>query len=183
MVAPLDDDIRQSVRVLELQNKDLWLRPTDLPWHFSMLVTIREMPFKNDRGRSAEKVKTREKLEEAKKQKTLKNSWTWKTAHSSSCSAWRNWSSDNARERSDWQSTADWNRSKDTRERSDWQSLADRNSSEKRRASVPIGSLLIGTDQIKCVRLRHGSHAIYGKEVIFIDPHKGIHGDENNVCL
>ena len=133
MVAPQDDDIRQSVRVLELQNKDLWLRPTDLPWHFSMLVTIREMPFKNHRGRSAEFVKAREKLEEAKKQKTLKNSWTWKTAHSSSCSAWRDWSSDSTRERSDWQSTADWNRSKDTRERSDWQSLADRNSSEKTR--------------------------------------------------
>ena len=34
MVAPQDCDVRQSGRVLELQNSDLWLRPTDLSWHF-----------------------------------------------------------------------------------------------------------------------------------------------------
>ena len=37
MVAPQDYDVRQSGRVLELQNSDLWLRPTDLPWHFPCL--------------------------------------------------------------------------------------------------------------------------------------------------
>ena len=30
MIAPLDNEIRQSGRVLELQNRDLWTRPTDL---------------------------------------------------------------------------------------------------------------------------------------------------------
>ena len=47
MVAPQDYDVRQSGRVLELQNSDLWLRPTDLSWHFPILMTIREEPFKN----------------------------------------------------------------------------------------------------------------------------------------
>ena len=32
MVAPQDYDIRQSGRILELQNRDLWLRPTDMSW-------------------------------------------------------------------------------------------------------------------------------------------------------
>ena len=73
-IAPQDYDVRQSRRVLELQSRDLWIRPTDLYWHFSILVTIREMPFRNYRGRSSEKLKTKEdKIEEAKKQKTLKN--------------------------------------------------------------------------------------------------------------
>ena len=30
MIAPRDHEVRQSGRVLELQNKDLWIRPTDL---------------------------------------------------------------------------------------------------------------------------------------------------------
>ena len=47
MIAPRDYEGRQSVRVLELQNKDFWIRPTDLSWHFPILVTIRELPFKN----------------------------------------------------------------------------------------------------------------------------------------
>ena len=37
MVAPQDYDVRQSGRVLELQNRDLWLRPTGLSWHFPIL--------------------------------------------------------------------------------------------------------------------------------------------------
>ena len=49
IVAPQDYDVRQSGRVLELQNSDLWLRPTDLSWHFPILMTIREEPFKNIR--------------------------------------------------------------------------------------------------------------------------------------
>ena len=69
-IAPQDYDARQSRRVLELQNRSLWIRPTDLSWHFSILVTISEMPFRNYRGRSLAKLEARD---EAKKQKTLKN--------------------------------------------------------------------------------------------------------------
>ena len=55
MVAPQDCDVRQSGRVLELENSDLWLRPTDLSWHFTILMTIREEPFKNYHSRTSEK--------------------------------------------------------------------------------------------------------------------------------
>ena len=61
MIAPQDYDARQSGRVLELQNRDLWIRPTDLTWHFPILVTIREMPFKIYRGRSVAKLEARDK--------------------------------------------------------------------------------------------------------------------------
>ena len=47
MIAPRDYEVRQSVRVLVLQNKDFWIPPTDLSWHFPILVTIRKLPFKN----------------------------------------------------------------------------------------------------------------------------------------
>ena len=30
----------------ELQNTDLWIRPTDLSWHYPIFVTIGELPFK-----------------------------------------------------------------------------------------------------------------------------------------
>ena len=33
-MAPQDFDVRQSGRVRELQNSDLWLRPTDVSWIF-----------------------------------------------------------------------------------------------------------------------------------------------------
>ena len=73
MIAPRDHDVRQSGLVLELQNRDLWIRPTDLPWHFPILVTVREAPFRNFRGRSPAKLKAIEdKIEETKKQNTLK---------------------------------------------------------------------------------------------------------------
>ena len=55
---------------MELQNKDLWIRPTDVSWHFHLLVTIRELPFKNDRGRAMANMEARD---EAKKRKTKKN--------------------------------------------------------------------------------------------------------------
>ena len=120
MIAPQDYDARQAGRVLELQNRDLWTRPTDLPWHFPIRVTIREMPFRNYRGRSLAKLEARD---EAKKQKILKNrdeewnsarwkqsSWTWAT--SSSSSAWQEWSSDEtheqARKVTAWQSHFSW---------------------------------------------------------------------------
>ena len=71
MVAPQDYDVRQSSRVLDLQDSDLWLRQTYLSWHFPILITIREESFKNYRSRTAEKWKA--KFEEAKKQKIKKN--------------------------------------------------------------------------------------------------------------
>ena len=52
MTASRDYEVRQSARDLERQNKDLWVLPIDLLWHFPILVTIREFPFKNYRGRS-----------------------------------------------------------------------------------------------------------------------------------
>ena len=57
------------------------------------------------------------------------------------------------------------------------------NGTQIKRVSVLIGSQLIGTAQIKCAKPRHSSHTTHGNEVIFIDPHKVIHDDENNVCL
>ena len=124
MIAPPDYDVRQSGRVLELQNRDLWLRPTELSWHFPILMTIREEPFKNYRSRSSAKLKTMEdKIEEAKKQKTKRSddewnsaewqpsSWSWQQpmtwALSSSC-AWPEWSSDQTRERSGVRSSGSW---------------------------------------------------------------------------
>ena len=77
---------RQSGRVLELQNTDLWLRPTDRSWHFLVLMTIREEPFTNYRSRTSEKWKAKEdKAEEFKKQKIKKNdhgrsSANWQTS-------------------------------------------------------------------------------------------------------
>ena len=61
--------------------------------------------------------------------------------------------------------------------------LPGKNGAQTRHVSVPIGSQLIGTAQTKCVRLRYGSHTSHGNEIIIIDPHKGIHDDENNVCV
>ena len=120
MTAPQEFDARQFGRVLELQNRDLWIQPTDLSWHFSILVTIREMPFRNYRGRSLAKLEARD---EAKQHKTLKNrdeecnsarwkqsSWTWAT--SSSSSDRKEWSSDEtheqARQATAWQSHFQW---------------------------------------------------------------------------
>ena len=74
--APQDHDIRQSERVLEFQNRDFWKRQTDLSWHYPILVTLREMPFKNYRGTSSEKSKVRDnKIEEVRKWRT--SSWSW----------------------------------------------------------------------------------------------------------
>ena len=92
MITHQNYDVRQSGRVLELQNRDLRIRPTDLSLHFPILVTIRELPFRKYRGRSPAKWKAREdKIEEAKKQKNQEwnssrwksSSWTWTTAFSS----------------------------------------------------------------------------------------------------
>ena len=71
MVAPRDYEVRQSGLVLELQDKDLWIRPTDLSWHYPILLTTRELPFTNYRGRSIAILEARDK---PKKQKTHKKS-------------------------------------------------------------------------------------------------------------
>ena len=70
MIAPGHYEVRQSGRVLELQNKDLWIRPTDLSCHFPILVTFRELPIKNYRGRS---ITNLEATDESKMQKNQKN--------------------------------------------------------------------------------------------------------------
>ena len=134
MVAPVDYDFRQSGRVLELQNRDPLVTTNKTVLALSYpLVYIREAPFRNLRGRPPAKLKAREdKIEETKKQKTVKNgdeeldstrwqqsSWTWTTPSSSS--AWREWSSDVTRERADWQS-ADWDSSDQAREPTAWRS-------------------------------------------------------------
>ena len=68
-VAPQYYEVRQSGRVLELQNKDLWIWLTDQSWHFPLiLVTIRELPFKDYRGKS---IANWEARNEARKQKRL----------------------------------------------------------------------------------------------------------------
>ena len=78
-IAPQDHDVRQSERVLEFENKDFWIRPTDLSWHYPILLTVREIPFKNYRGRSAGKTEVREtKISRCKKSP----SWSWQPYYS-----------------------------------------------------------------------------------------------------
>ena len=127
MVAPQDYDVHQSVRVLELQNSDPWLRPTDRSSHFPILMTIREEPFKNNRSRTSEKWKA--KFEEAKKQKIKKNddgrsnanwqksSWSWHQPMTWTSSSWQHWCSKKKRKHSDWKTSAGWSSPDWTRER------------------------------------------------------------------
>ena len=68
MVAPQGYDDRRCGRVLELQNSDLWLRPTDLSRHFPILMTIREEPFQNCRSRTTEKWTAKIESQEAEDQ-------------------------------------------------------------------------------------------------------------------
>ena len=60
--------------------------------------------------------------------------------------------------------------------------LLGQSGAQTKRESVLIGSQLIGTAQIKHIKTPHGSHISPRNEVTFMDPHKGVHGDENNVC-
>ena len=148
MIVPEDFDVRQSGRVLELQNRDLWIRQTDLSWHFPILVTIRECPSRiivEGHPRSWRPERTRSKKSRSRRLKKKKRrlefsqmeqTWTWTTASSSSSSAWREWSSDQTREYSDWQSPADWKSSDQTRERSDWQSADSDSSDQAREATI-----------------------------------------------
>ena len=68
---PENVDILQSGRVLELQNRNLWIRPTDLSWNVPILVTIRELLFKNYRGKSIANLEDRcdAKKQNSEKQK------------------------------------------------------------------------------------------------------------------
>ena len=52
MQAPLDFDVRQSLRVLQLDNRALWLPDRDTSWHLPILVTLRETMIKNWRQRT-----------------------------------------------------------------------------------------------------------------------------------
>ena len=91
MIAPPDYDVFQSRRLLEMQYRYLWSRPTDLSWHFPILMTFREEPFKTCRSRSSAKWKTKEdKIEEAKKQKFRRSDDEWKYAEwQPSCWSWQ----------------------------------------------------------------------------------------------
>ena len=119
-------------------------------WHFPILTTIREEPFKNFRARSSAKLKTMEdKIEEAKKQKTERSEDAWNYAE------WQpSWS---------WQQPMTWTSSSS----SSWQQW----SSDQARLSVEIGNHQpIGVPQMKrvsvldCDRRVHGSHHSYGSE-------------------
>ena len=66
-------------------------------------------------------------------------------------------SDEKTRERSDWQSPADWSSSVQTRERTDWQQAYD----------MAVTVLM----------------AMKKKYLTCEDIYKGIHDDENNVCL
>ena len=64
------------------KTKDLWIRPTDLSWHFPILGTVREEPLSNYRLRTAEEWKAKEeKLEEVNKERTKKGGGDWNDAH------------------------------------------------------------------------------------------------------
>ena len=124
-MAPPDCEMYQSGRVLKLQNRDLWLRPTDISWHFHTLVTLCEELFKKLAFTNSREVEGQgDKIEEVKKKKKtekgydeLNNTegqpsfWSWQkpmTCASFSSSSWQQMSSDQTRERSDWQESADW---------------------------------------------------------------------------
>ena len=123
-----------------------------MSWHFPILLTIREMPFKNYRGRSSEKLKGKEdKIESQWPGPRLPPHLGNSGAQAKRVSVL----------------------------------IGNRKLigiAQTRRVNVLIGSQPIGTTQ-KRARLRHGRHTTHGNEVIFIDPLKGIHGDENHVCL
>ena len=131
---PPDYEIRQSGRVLEVQNRDLWLRPTDISWLFPTLMTIREelflRTFFQGHPRSRRPRRTRSMKIKKKKTKNGDDEWndaerSWQqpvTLISSSSSTWQPWSSDETCERSAWQSSVDWNSPNHTRERYSWQS-------------------------------------------------------------
>ena len=155
MIALQDYEVRHSGRVLELQNRDLWTRLTDLSWHIPIIVTVRELPFKNYRGRSLAKLEARD---EAKKHKTQKHRRRSRTQPDGSSHLGLGQLHPHL--------------------------LLGKNGAQTMRVSVLIGRQLIGTVQIKRARTLHSSHISLGSEVFFIYLHnKGIYGDENNVCL
>ncbi len=51
LLAPPDFDVKQSARVLQFKNQDLWLKDRDTDWHLPILVTLCETPRKiGDKG-------------------------------------------------------------------------------------------------------------------------------------
>ena len=200
MMSLQDFEVRQSGRDLELQKKDLWIRPTDLSSYLTILVTIREAPFQEFRGRSSEEMKAREeKIEGTKKHDTLKNwdedwnstrwqqsSWTWTT--SSSSSAWRKWSSDE--KGASWLAVS-WlgpRRRKTNDHVQTWMTCGWNEFAHTTPAWAMLCMDKITSEECLVYR-RHGdhqtdgSHISCGSEVILIDPHKDIHDDEKNVSL
>ena len=125
---------------------------------------------KNYRLRTAEKWKAKEdKAEEFKKQKMQKNddgqcnanwqtsSWSCHQPMTWASSSWQQWSSDETRERSDWQQSSAWSSSDQTRQRSEWRSSCSWQSPfswQWRTSTSPTRTFT-----------------------------KAIHDDENNVCL
>ena len=75
MMAPQDYEVRQSRRVLELQNSDFWIRPTDLSWHSPILVTIRELPFKKLPWEVAREVGSQGRSQDAEDSEKQKEDW------------------------------------------------------------------------------------------------------------
>ena len=141
MVAPQDDDIRQSWSVLELQNRDHGYDQQFCPGTFtSSRPFVKNLSTPIVQGHPRNWKAKEDKIEEAKKQKIKRSddewnyadwqpsswsrqqpmTWTSMTWTSSSSSSWQQWSSDQTRERSDWQPSADWSSSDQTRERSGW---------------------------------------------------------------
>ena len=130
MIAPQDYDVRQSGRGLKLQHRDLWLRPTDLSWHFPTLVTSREMPFENYSARSPAKLKVRERTRSTnpRNRRFRKKVMKKETPPDGSIHPGPGLLHPHL--------------------------LPGKNGAQTRHVSVLFGSQLIGTAQTKCVRLR-----------------------------
>ena len=177
MIAPENYDVRQSGRVLELQNRDLWIRPTDLSWHYPILVTIRECPsqmFLEGHPRRWRAERTRSRKSRSRR--------LWKTETRIGIQ-----SNGNRLGRGLLHPHLHLLRDENGAQTKRVSILIGNHwpigRAQTRRVSVLIGSQLIWTAQIKRVRLRHHSHTIHDNEVIFRDPRKDIHDDENSVCL
>ena len=177
MIVSEDYDVRQSRRVLELQNRDLWIRPRELSWYFPILVTIRECPSEitvEGHPRSWRPERTRSRKSRSRR--------LWKTETRIGIQT-----HGNRLGRGLLHPHLHLLRDENGAQTKRVSILIDNHQpigrAQTRRVSVLIGSQLIWTAPIKCVRLRHDSRTIHDNEVIFIDPHKDIHGDENNVCL
>ena len=155
MIAPQDFEIHQSGRVLELWNKDLSIRPPDLSWHSSILVTTRELSFKITVEGHLRSLKPRTKSGSRSFRKIETKSGTQPDGSSHLGPGLFN-----------------------------PHPLLHKNGVQTKRVSVLTGNQLIGEAQIKHAGIRHDSRISLDSEIISIDPlNKGIHGDETkSVC-